>query len=94
MTEHYFDLAHSAPATLSSLIERLAYLSDSNFVDLFVKGDLPVPDDVYEKTKLIVGEIAHLGMGLESFNGDLVLMNEGKVSEILETGNGKDIILN
>ena len=78
VTEHRFDLAHSAPATASSLVEKLGYLSNTDFADLFVRGKASVPDDVDEKTKLIMEEIARLGMGLETFDGEQTVMTKEK----------------
>ena len=78
VTERRFDLAHSAPATMSSLVEKLGYLSDTEFAKLFLKGEEEVPSDVDEKTRLVLEEIARLGMRLEAFDGERLEMTEEK----------------
>ena len=43
-----------------------------------MRGKASVPDDVDEKTKLIMEEIARLGMGLETFDGEQTMMTKEK----------------
>ena len=76
-----FDLAHSAPVSMSSLIEKLGYLSDTEFAAAFLKGEEEVPADVDRKTALILEEIARLGMSLEPFGEERLTLTPEKFRE-------------
>ena len=67
MSKHCFDLVHSAPVSMSSLIKKIGYLLDTEFAKVFLRGEEEVPADVDGKTTLILEEIARLGMSLEPF---------------------------
>ena len=79
--EHRFDLAHSAPISMSSLIEKMGYLSDTEFARAFLKGEEEVPADVDGKTTLILEEIARLGMSLEPFGEERLELTPEKFRE-------------
>ena len=64
VTELRFDLAHSAPITLSSLSTKLGYLSDTEFAAELLGGRAKIPSDVDAQTALVLKEICRLGMQL------------------------------
>lgn len=54
VTELRFDYAHSAKITLSSLSEKLGYLSDTEFAEQLLSGTAEIPDDVDDTTALVL----------------------------------------
>jgi hypothetical protein len=60
VTEERFDRAMSAPITMTSLRERLGFLSDTEFAKEMLKGDVHIPSDVDPTTTLVLEEIIRL----------------------------------
>ena len=69
VTEKRFLLAHSANVTGTSLVEKLGYLSDTEFAEEFLSGNTPVPDDVDDTTTMVLNEIARLGLEMRTSKG-------------------------
>ena len=69
VTEKRFDLAHSAKITLSSLQEKLGYLSDTEFAKELLGGEAVIPADVDETTTMVLEEIGRLGMEIQNEDG-------------------------
>ena len=78
VTEQRFDLAHSAPITMSSLAEKLGYLSDTEFAKQLLQGEALIPSDVDDTTTMVIEEIAKVGMTVESFAGDKLVITPAK----------------
>jgi len=60
VTEKRFDLSMSAPITMSSLRSRLGFLSDTDFDNSLLAGDVHIPWDVDNVTATILDEIIRL----------------------------------
>jgi hypothetical protein len=60
VTEQRFALAESAPATQSSLLTSIGFLSDTDFALNLVSGQAEIPSDVDPPTKLIIEEMQRL----------------------------------
>ena len=60
VTEERFDRAMSAPITMTSLRERLGFLSDTEFARKMLQGDVHIPPDVDPTTTLVLEEIIRL----------------------------------
>jgi hypothetical protein len=60
VTEKRFDLLMSAPITMSSLCTRLGFLSNTDFANRLLAGDLHIPWDVDNVTATILEEIIRL----------------------------------
>ncbi len=60
--EARFSLAHSAPIMATLLGERLCYLSDEEMAKSIITGTYDIPSDMDPATKLILKEIARLGI--------------------------------
>ena len=60
VTEKRFDLSTSAPITMSSLRLWLGFLSDTDFDNSLLAGDVHIPWDVDNVTATILDEIIHL----------------------------------
>ena len=75
VTELRFDLAHSAPVTLSSLSTKLGYLSDTEFAAELLGGRAKIPADVDARTALVLKEICRLGMRLRTDDGEEITVS-------------------
>jgi hypothetical protein len=60
ITEKRFDLSMSAPITMSSLRTRLGFLSDTDFANSLLAGDVHIPWDVDDVTATVLDEIIRL----------------------------------
>jgi hypothetical protein len=60
VTEKRFDLSMSAPITMSSLCTRLGFLSDTDFANSLLAGDVHIPWDVDDVTATVLDEIISL----------------------------------
>ncbi len=58
--EKRFDLSMSAPITMSSLRTRLGFLSDTDFANSLLVGDVHIPWDVDDVTATVLDEIIRL----------------------------------
>jgi hypothetical protein len=59
-TEQQFDLSMSAPITMTSLHDRLGFLSDTEFAMQMLCGVVHIPSDVDATTTLVLEEIIQL----------------------------------
>ena len=76
--EQRFNLAHSAQIMMSSLADKLGYLSDTKFVQQLLSGQVAIPLDVDDTTVIVLEEIARLGMTIESFAGEKLVITSEK----------------
>jgi hypothetical protein len=60
VTEKRFDLSMSAPITMSSLRSHLGFLSDTNFANSLLSGDVQIPWDVDDVTATILDKVIQL----------------------------------
>jgi len=60
VTEKRFDLSMSAPITMSSLRNRLGFLSDTDFANSLLAGEVHIPGDVDDVTTIVLEEIIRL----------------------------------
>ena len=60
VTEKRFDLLMSAPITMSSLRSHLGFLSDTDFANSLLAGDVHIPWDVDNVTATILDKIIWL----------------------------------
>ena len=60
VTEKRFDLSMSAPITMSSLRTQLGFLSDTDFANKLLAGDVHIPWDVDDVTATVLGEVIRL----------------------------------
>jgi hypothetical protein len=60
VTEKWFDLSMSAPITMSSLRSHLGFLSDTDFANSLLAGDIHIPWDVDDVTATILNEVIWL----------------------------------
>ncbi len=60
VTEKRFDLSMSAPITMSSLRTRLGFLSDADFANSLLTGDVHIPWDVDDVTATVLDKIIRL----------------------------------
>jgi len=60
VTEKRFDLSMSAPITMSSLRTRLGFLSDTDFANNLLTGDVHIPWDVDDVTATVLEEVIRL----------------------------------
>ncbi len=58
VTEKWFDLSMSAPITMSSLRTRLGFLSDTDFANILLAGDVHIPWDVDDVTATVLDKIS------------------------------------
>ncbi len=67
-TEQQFDLSMSAPITMTSLRDRLGFLSDTEFAMQMLRNKVHIPPDVDATTTLVLKEIinflTHSMMGI------------------------------
>jgi hypothetical protein len=59
-TEKRFDLSMSAPITMTSLQERLGFLSDMDFAMCMLWGEVHIPANVDNATTIVIEEIIPL----------------------------------
>jgi hypothetical protein len=64
MMERRFDLSRSAPITMTSLRERLGFLSDTEFAQSMLWGEVHIPADVDDTTTIVIKEIIWLFQSL------------------------------
>ncbi len=60
MTEQQFNLSMSTPITMTSLRDRLGFLSDTEFAMQMLRGELHISPDVDATTTLVLEEIVCL----------------------------------
>lgn len=60
VTKKRFDLSMSAPITMSSLRTQLGFLSDMDFANKLLAGDVHIPWDVDNVTATVLGEVIRL----------------------------------
>jgi hypothetical protein len=60
VTEKRFDLLMSAPITMSSLRTKLGFLSDTDFANNLLTGNIHIPWDVDDVTATVLEEIIRL----------------------------------
>jgi hypothetical protein len=60
VTEKRFNLSMSAPITMSSLRPRLGFLSDTNFANNLLTGDVHIPWDIDDVTATVLEEFIRL----------------------------------
>jgi hypothetical protein len=89
VTEQRFDLSMSMTITMSSLREKLGFLSDTEFATNLLSGDIEISDDVDNVTAIVLTEIFCLFSTLRSDHQEI---NLGQI--LLEEVQGEDIILN
>jgi hypothetical protein len=73
VTEKWFDLSMSALITMSSLRTRLGFLSNTDFANSLLAGDVHITWDVDNMTATILGKIIHLFGLLWEGHGEIVL---------------------
>ncbi len=66
VTEQRFDLSMSAPIMVSSLQEKLGFLSDTEFANNLLRGNVEIPDNVDDVTAMILREICRLFQTLQT----------------------------
>jgi hypothetical protein len=76
VTEKWFDLSMSAPITMSSLCTRLGFLSNTDFANSLLAGDILIPWDVDDVTATILGKIIRLFGLLWEGCGDIVMADD------------------
>ncbi len=74
-TEQRFGLSMSAPITMTSLRDRLGFLSDTDFAIQMLRGEVHIPSDVDATTTLVLEEIIRL----------FGMLHEGHIEITLET---------
>jgi hypothetical protein len=57
VTEQRFDLSMSATITMSSLWEKLGFLSDTKFATNLLSGSVDIPDNVDDVMAMVLREI-------------------------------------
>jgi hypothetical protein len=60
VTEKRFDLSMSAPTTIASLRSHLGFLSDTDFANSLLAGDVHIPWDVDNVTATVLSEVIRL----------------------------------
>ena len=73
VTERRFDLSMSAPITMTSLRERLGFLSDTDFAIQMLRGEVHIPPDVDASTTLVLEEIIRLFCTLHEGHSKIIL---------------------
>ena len=63
---------------MSSLAARLDYLSDTEFAQQLLSGQVEIPLDVDDTTTIILEDISRLGMTIESFAGEKLVITPKK----------------
>ncbi len=72
-TEKCFDLSMSAPITMSSLRERLGFLSNTEFAMNMLRGEVHIPADVDNATTIVIEEIMCLFQTLHKGHAEVLL---------------------
>jgi hypothetical protein len=75
-TEQRFDLSMSTLITMTSLWDRLGFLSDTEFATQMLCGEVHIPLDVNATTTLVLEEITHLFNTLHKGHTEIVLGEE------------------
>jgi hypothetical protein len=76
VTEQRFDLSMSASITMSSLGDKLGFLSDTKFATNLLSGNVEIPNDIDDVTAMILREIIHLFQTLHSEHQEITLGEE------------------
>ena len=63
---------------MSSLAARLDYLSDTEFAQQLLSGQVEIPLDVDDTTTIVLEDISRLGMTIESFAGEKLVITPEK----------------
>ena len=63
---------------MSSLAEKLGYLSDTEFATQLLRGKALIPSDVDDTTAMVLDEIAKVGRTVQSFSGDKLVITPAK----------------
>ncbi len=74
--EQHFNLSMSATITMSSLWEKLGFLSDTKFTTNLLSGSVDIPEDEDDVTELVLREIICLFSTLRSGNQEINLGEE------------------
>jgi hypothetical protein len=73
MTEQQLDLSMSAPITMTSLQDRLGFLSDTEFTMQMLRGEFHIPLDIDTTTTLVLEDIVHLFGTLQDSHTEITL---------------------
>jgi hypothetical protein len=73
VTEKRFDLSRSTPITMSSLQEKLGFLSDTNFATSLLHGNVHIPNDMDNATRMVIKEIIRLFQTLQTDHAEITL---------------------
>ncbi len=76
MMEQRFNLSMSASITMTSLRDRLGFLSDTKFAMQMLRGELHIPPDVEATTTLVLEEIVCLVGTLQDGHTEIALVAE------------------
>jgi hypothetical protein len=76
VTEQRFDLSMSASITMSSLQEKVGFLSGTKFATNLLSGNVEIPDNIDNVTGMILREIIHLFQTLHSEHQEITLGEE------------------
>ncbi len=76
VTEQQFNLSMSAPIRMSSLREKLGFLSDTEFANNLLSGKVDISDDVNDVTAMILREICRLFQTQQSNQSEITLGKE------------------
>ena len=76
VTERRFELSMSALITMTSLHERLGFLSDTDFAAQMLRGEAHIPLDVDASTTLVLEEIIRLFGSLHEGHSEITLEAE------------------
>jgi hypothetical protein len=71
--EKCFDLSMIAPITMSSLRERLGFLSNTEFAMNMLWGEVHIPADVDDATTIVIKEIMRLFQALHKGHAEVSL---------------------
>jgi hypothetical protein len=73
VTEQRFNLSMNAPIMVSSLREKLGFLSDTEFANNLLRGNVEIPDNIDDVTAMILREICRLFQTLQSDQSEITL---------------------
>ena len=72
--EQRFDLAHSIQITMSFVADKVGYLSDTEFAQQLLSGQVAILLNVGDTTAIVQKEIAGPGMIIQSFVGERLVI--------------------
>ena len=78
VTKQRFDMAHSTQIMMSSLANKPGYLSDTEFAQQLLSGQVAIPSDADDTTVIVLEEIARLGMTIKSFAKEKLVITPEK----------------